>query len=96
LAERQTHIVRISELQPDASDFRLPLLAELLDQEFVIHSVRFEQGGFGEFAVLTTNKGTFRTSSQVLLKQLHGIEDVLKDKIVQATLRKRKNYYTFE
>jgi len=96
MAEEQTDLVRFSDIVPDTSDFQLPLLAELLDQEFTIDTVRFENGSFGEFAIVTTDKGVFRISSKVVLKQLHAIEDMLITKNVRATLRKRKRYYILE
>jgi len=82
----------IEELIP-AGDFSLPLLSSLEGQEIEIYGVRFDSGMFGEYAVVKTDKGEFRTSSSVLLKQLHALQKHLAKDSVRARVTKVKNRY---
>jgi len=71
-------VVRWSERRGNAEDFALPLLSELVNKEFSISNVMFGQSQYGEYAVVTTNEfGVFRTSSTVLLRQLHEIQNII-------------------
>lgn len=84
--------------------FEIPLLAEtLVDATFVVLQVAFETGDLGDYAILHTDAGDFRTSSKVLLEQLRMVEQSIKDKKtgVEVTLRTIKSkdgriYYSFE
>jgi len=82
----------IEEILP-AGDFSLPLLSELEGQEIEIVAVRFDNGVYGEYAVVTTNKGEYRTGNKVILKQLHSIEKHLKEDNVKCKVAKVKNKY---
>jgi len=82
-----------------ASDFTYPLISELVNSEFEISAVRFGEGQYGAYAVVTVKDGgVYRTSSLVLLKQLEKIRDYIKETkdTVIVTLRKIGRYYTFE
>lgn len=81
-----------------SEDFALPLLTEeMTDKTFEIEQVRFDEGRFGEYAVLIIEGKDYRTSSVVLLKQLHSIQEIIaeKDVTVRVTLKRVKRYYTF-
>lgn len=81
----------------EGGDFSLPLISQLKGKTFVITDVKFYEGKFGEYAVITVNEGDrYRTSNMVILKQLHEIESYIKSGGVQVKLSKIKNYYTFE
>lgn len=82
----------------DAKDFALPKLGDLVNKEFRISSVRFGDGQFGEYAIVDVlDEGDYRTSSDVLVRQLHTIaEHTEAGKLVKVTLRKVKQYFTFE
>jgi hypothetical protein len=77
---------------------------QLLNKQFVITKIEIYNGQFGEFAVVETDLGSYRTSSKVLVKQLKVIQTAMierKLKGVKVTLTKRKSankrsYYTFE
>jgi len=77
---------------------------ELLNKTVIIYRIEFQQGSFGEFAIIETDHGKVRTSSRVLIKQLKQIQHAMQErklKGVRAALRKRKSssgrdYYLFE
>jgi len=77
---------------------------ELLDKTVIIYRISFYQGTYGDYAVVQTDFGFFRTSSRILIKQLKDIDKIMEEKKlkgVRATLRKRKSstgreYYIFE
>jgi len=77
-------------------------LTDYLNEEMIIKDVEFtELGNYGDVAIATVEvknvERRLHTFSQVLIKQLKAIEDVLKEgKVVKARLVKRKRYYTFE
>lgn len=82
-------------------DFKLPLISKMVGKDLVIAGVRFNEGYFGTYAVVTLkNKKEYRTSSLVLIEQLQKIEEYLNDgKLVSATLEESAGekgaYYTF-
>lgn len=82
----------IEEILP-AGDFSLPLLSELEGQEIEIMAVRFDSGMYGEYAVISTDKGEYRTGNKVILKQLHQIEKHLGNDNVKCKVAKVKNKY---
>ncbi|MHA1614444.1 MAG: hypothetical protein ACTSYJ_06325 [Candidatus Thorarchaeota archaeon] len=91
--------VRWSEKRGNASDFELPLLSQLEGEEFAIYDVRFGNSKFGEYAVVSTEGwGTYRTSSTVLLSDLHEIKRIIDEtnESVIVKLVKQKNYYIFQ
>jgi len=90
---------KFSEVVPQGGDFGLPKLSELVNAEFEIEKVRFDEGKYGEYAVVTVKgQGEYRTSSEVLLKQLHRIHEfITKEKdTVLVKLVKQGQYYTFQ
>jgi len=89
-------VKRFEDISGATGDFTLPLLSELKGKTFVIIDVTFKEGNYGEYAIVTTSdKKQYRTSSGVLLDQLHKIEEEIKQEGVEVTLVKNKNYYTF-
>jgi hypothetical protein len=76
----------------------------LVDKTFVIYKIEFYTGDFGEYAVVATDQGEYRTSSKVLLKQLKAIQKAMEEKKIKGvrvklTRRKssnKRNYYVFE
>jgi hypothetical protein len=73
-------------------------LTNLLNQQFVIRKVWFDQGSFGEVGIieLEPDGKTYYTSSKVLLKQLKEIASLIAEgKMVRVTLKRVKRYYTF-
>lgn len=73
-------------------------LSQLLNQQFIIEDIEFTTGNFGEVAIVTIAGKTekYRTSSKVLLKQLHEISEYLKQGMkVRVTLKRVKRYYSF-
>ncbi|MBW2562203.1 MAG: hypothetical protein JRE40_15295 [Deltaproteobacteria bacterium] len=90
---------KFSEVVKTEGAFRLPLLSELVGKEFEIQGVAFGEGRFGEYAVVDVKGlGKYRTSSEVLLRQLEEIADFIdrEDDTVIVKLAKVKNYYTFQ
>jgi len=74
-------------------------LTNLVNEEFIITDVKFFTSGLGEIAKVTVKeRGDYRTTSQVLLKQLKQIKQMLDEGAdgVKVKLSKRKRYYTFE
>lgn len=93
-------IRKFSEVFGKNQDFEKPIMQEaLIDQTFVIESVRFGQSQFGEYSVIEVNGEEYRTGSQVLCDQLHKIKDDYENTPeagkLQVTLTKVKNYFTF-
>jgi len=89
-------VKRFQDISGTTGDFGLPLLAELKGKTFVITDVVFKEGNYGEYAIVTTSdKKQYRTSSRVLLDQLHKIEEEVKKEGVEVTLIRKQNYYTF-
>lgn len=88
---------KIIDFKPSESKEQIPNISKLLNQTFVIEAVEFREGSFGEWAIITTDKGVYRTSSKVLVDQLHQIEDLLFQGYdgVRVKLIKRNRYYTF-
>lgn len=83
--------------------FTLPLLADLMDKTFIIEAVKFESGNLGDYALVRTKQGDYRTSSKVLLEQLADIADhftregaPVKVKLISVKSEDGKMYYTFE
>ena len=93
-------VIDYGDINPARSgDFALPLLTDAFaDQTFEITKVRFAEGNFGPYAVVTVGNKEYRTSSKVVVKQLKNVEDALKSGFdsVRVTLRRVKRYYTFE
>jgi hypothetical protein len=79
-------------------------IEELVDKTFIIYKAEFQQGQFGEIAIISTDFGIYRTSSKVLIKQLKLIQAAMeqrKIKGVRVKLTKKKSaakrtYYIFE
>jgi len=94
-------IANYEDILPDREDFKLPLITELVDQSFVITEVRFGESNYGKYAVVTLDSGDqYRTSSTVLVQQLQRIEKALAPETdiigIRVTLKKVKNYFTFQ
>jgi len=88
---------RISEIAPAGGDFQLPKLSEFEGQTLNIVDVRFGQGQYGDYAVITTKDGKqIRTSNAVVLRQLREAEPHIKQGGVIAKVRKVKRYYVLE
>jgi len=73
-------------------------LTELAGQTFIIKNVEFFEARNYTIAKVTLDNGkAYRTTSEVLVKQLKEIAEILKQcKKVKVTLGRRKRYYTFE
>jgi len=86
--------LEFKDLQKD-DNFNLPLLSELLNKECTITDVSFDEGSFGDYAIIKLDDGLeYRTSSKVVLKQLLLVQQQTNNKIpITCTLRKIKNYY---
>jgi DNA-binding LytR/AlgR family response regulator len=70
----------------------------LLNQQFVIRKVYFDQGSFGEVGIIEIEPDgkTYYTSSKVLLKQLKEIAALIAEgKMVRVMLKRVKRYLTF-
>lgn len=90
---------------PSLKDFSYPLLVEeLAGQDITIEAVRIgETEQFGEYAIVTVkDKGLYRTTSEVLLKQLKEAMAFLennKNAVLNGTIEEKKTgkytYYTF-
>ena len=83
--------------------FEKPLLSELMGKTFLIKNVSFEKVNLGDYAMVETDKGIYRTSSGVLLQQLGLVKDSIREarKPVEVTLAEKKGdsgmfYHTFE
>lgn len=75
---------------------RMPSIAQLLNTVFVIEKAEFYRGNYGEYAIVKTDSGEYRTSSRVLIEQLKIMEPYLiKGQKVRVKLVKVKRYYTF-
>ncbi|MGQ9507544.1 MAG: hypothetical protein ACUVTB_06810 [Candidatus Bathycorpusculaceae bacterium] len=77
-------------------------LTELVNQEFVITSIEFYMASVGEVAkVIVDGKGAYRTTSEVLMKQLRDIKANILGKNPNAKVKVKlikhthKRYYTF-
>jgi len=97
----------ISELIGSA-DFELPNIQSseeiLIDKKIVIKSIRFaDSGQYGEYCIIDTDKGVFRSTSEVLNKQLKEGEKFLTEhpsETLEGTIKKviggsSRPYYTF-
>jgi len=93
--------VKLSAFAPSAiagsGDFKLPKITEFENKDIVITGVRFGEGNFGEYAVITLKDGNeCRSGNQVILKQLHAMaenfdgETVAQVKVMRP---KGKQYY---
>lgn len=72
-------------------DFELPLLSELHRKTFAIIGVTFGEASRGTYALVDTEKGTFRTSSVVLVDRLKRMQDKLKDGIsIRVSLQRKQ------
>lgn len=79
-------------------------LTELVNQKFIVEDVEFKNmsGKLGEVALVQVDLGgqklKLHTFSSVLIKQLRAIKQYINknNDTVEVTLRKTKNYYTFE
>jgi hypothetical protein len=79
-------------------------IESLVDKEFTVFGAEFYQGDYGEYSVVRTDCGSFRTSSRVLLKQLRAIQTAIEQRKlrgVRVRLCKKKSaskrtYYCFE
>jgi hypothetical protein len=72
-------------------------LITLVNETFIITNVKFyETPSFTIAKVEVEGKGSYRTTSEVLIKQLREIKQLLdQGKKVRVTLAKVKQYYTF-
>jgi hypothetical protein len=72
-------------------------LIQLVNETFIIEDVKFfETPSFTIAKVMVKDKGAYRTTSEVLIKQLKEIKQLLEQgKKVRVTLAKVKQYYTF-
>lgn len=76
---------------------RIPSIAQLVNNIFVIEKVEFYKGNYGDYAIVRVEGGEeYRTSSRVLIEQLKVMEPYLiKGHKVRVKLVKVKRYYTF-
>jgi len=90
--------IKAGDILAKGTDFSLPLLTDLVNTEIKIKSIRFSEGKYGEYAVVTLENGEqYRTSSTVLLDQLKKFKEYTdQGMVIVATIRKQKRYYTFE
>ena len=72
-------------------------LITLVNETFIIEDVKFfETSSFTIAKVEVKGKGSYRTTSEVLVKQLREIKQLIEQgKKVRVTLAKVKQYYTF-
>jgi len=72
-------------------------LTELVNETFIITDVKFyETPSYTIAKVEVEGKGAYRTTSEVLIKQLKEIKELIEQgKKVKVTLTKVKKYYTF-
>lgn len=65
-------VIKLSEVfSSDSEDFELPLLGvKLLNKEFTITAIEIKRTTMGEYALVTTSQGDYRTSSEVIIEQL--------------------------
>ena len=95
--EEKPNVISYEELVPK-EDFDLPLLTkDLVGKSFEITDVIFRESQFGEYAVVTTDKGVYRVSSTVILSQLHIIVKALEKDYekIKVKLKQEKRYFTF-
>ena len=60
---------------PSSGDFSLQRIGELLNETIGVVAVRFAQGNFGEYAVITLDTGEqIRSGNQVILDQLKAMQ----------------------
>jgi len=75
-----------------ANPFELPKLSDIVDSSIVIVDVKFDEGQYGEYAVIkTAERGEYRTSNKVVLKKLHRWEDAIKNEGVHCIVVKTKS-----
>lgn len=81
-----------------AKDFSLPQLTELRDETFEINGVRFGEADIAPYAIVKIGTKEYRTFSKVLYKQLTDILAHIEthEEAVEVTLKRVKDYYTFE
>jgi len=97
MQEEKKKVVDIKELGLSGGDFDLPLLSELAGKEIVIREIRFGEGKFGKYAVVKLDSGEeYRTTSEVVMKQLEKMQQVLQDSMVKARVKKVRNYYILD
>ena len=98
-------IRKFSEVFGKNPDLEVPILQErFIGKTFMVESVRFGETYFDgekkEYAVVTIDGKVYRTGSGVLCQQLHEIQDDYEKNSsegkIQVTLRKEKNYFTFQ
>lgn len=86
-------------------DLELPILQEqFIGKSFIVESVRFGETYFDgekkEYVVVIIDGKEYRSGSGVLCQQLHTVQDDYeknpKEGKIQVTLRKEKNYFTFQ
>jgi len=72
-------------------------LTNMAGKTIVIYDVQFIETDRYTIAKVWANEGVFRTTSEVLVKQLKEIKELIsKGKKVKAKVIKRGRYYTFE
>lgn len=94
----EKRIISFAKLVPK-EDFDLEILNEkLLGKSFAITAIKFGESQYGVYAVVTTDKGSFRVSSTVLISQLKLIEKQLEEMYDEVLVKCKavKNYFTFE
>lgn len=75
---------------------KTPNIKELAGKTFVIKSYRLKTGTDYLQAYVMTDIGEYRTSSEVIIKQLERMKpDLDKGETVRAGFEKVKKYYTF-
>lgn len=72
-------------------------LTNLVNETFIITDVKFyETPSYTIAKVIVEDRGAYRTTSDVLVKQLREIKQLIEQgKKVKVTLTKVKKYYTF-
>jgi hypothetical protein len=71
-------------------------LTDLVDKTFVIQRVEFYPSKYGEIALVYVNDKAYRTVSEVIIRQLHRLEETLKEGYaIRVKLIKYKRYLTF-
>jgi len=90
---------KFGDIMPSSGDFSLPKITEFEDETLALVAVRFSEGNFGEYAVITLDDNTqIRSGNQVILDQLKLMaehldgETVINAKVVKPA---GKKFYKF-
>lgn len=83
---------KFSDVMPSSGDFSLQRITEFEGETLGFLAVKFAQGNYGEYAVITLDDGTqIRSGNEVILDQLHEMikhldgETVIRAKVVKPS-----------